>query len=94
MENANVRQILNSVGLILKAWSFWQKFLSLIVLPIAIGSLTYYLINLKIYWFAAVSFVIGIIYFLITLMFNISDKDFEIKLPGGWLSIRKHKDEK
>lgn len=79
---------------VLRNWSFWQKILSLILLPIAVGLLTYYLIILKVYWFAAISFMVGIIYFLIALMFNIADKDFEIKLPGGWISIRKHDDEK
>jgi len=90
MENLNIKEILNNILNVLKSWSFWQKFLSLILLPLAIGFLTYYLITLAIYWFAALSFVLGLIYFTVALIFNISDKDFDIKLPGGWLSIKIH----
>lgn len=90
MQNLNVKQVLTDVTKVLKNWSFWQKFLSLILLPLVVSLLIYYLITLTIYWFAALSFVLGIIYFSIALMLNISDKDFDIKLPGGWLSIKKH----
>jgi len=89
MENAEVGRI-SKIASLFNNWSFWQKILSLVILPTVISLLTYYLIVTGIYWFAVVTFIIGIIYFMVALMLNNSDKDFEVKLPGSWLSITKH----
>lgn len=92
MENAEAEQKSNKITDIFKSWTFWQKILSLVLLPTVIGFLTYYLIASEIYWFATICFVIGIIYFVVAVMLNSSDKDFEIKFPGSWLSISKHEE--